>query len=104
MNVYMDDQRPCPAGFTLATTVEQALELIRNNKIHTLSLDYNMGFRQRNGLYFVDVFCKEQLYVEEIHFHTNDTIGQHYMLKRIQKGKESGEISSSIIIKCVGSY
>ncbi|MDP7979331.1 cyclic-phosphate processing receiver domain-containing protein [Bacillus sp. WLY-B-L8] len=104
MNVYMDDQRPCPAGFTLATTAEQALEPIRNNKVHTLSLDYNMGFRQRNGLYFVDAFCRERLHVEEIHFHTNDPIGQHYMLDRIQKGKESGEISSSIMIRRVGSY
>ena len=104
MNVFMDDQRPCPAGFILATTAEQALELIRNNKVHTLSLDYNMGFRQRNGLYFADVFCKERLHVEEIHLHTNDPIGQHYMLDRIQKGKESGEISSSIMIKRVGSY
>lgn len=104
MNVYMDDQRPCPAGFTLAPTAEQALDLIRNNKVHTLSFDYNMGFRQRNGLYFVDTFCRERLHVEEIHFHTNDPIGQHYMLDRIQKGKESGEISSSIIIRRVGNY
>lgn len=104
MNVYMDDQRPCPAGFTLATTVEQALELVRNNQVHTLSLDYNMGFRQRNGLYFIDAFCQERLHVEEIHLHTNDSIGQHYMLDRIQKAKESGEISSSIVIKRVGSY
>ncbi|WP_440603267.1 cyclic-phosphate processing receiver domain-containing protein [Bacillus sp. GB_SG_008] len=104
MNVYMDDQRPCPAGFMLATTVEQALNFVRNNRVHTLSLDYNMGLRQKNGLYFIDIFCKEGLHVEKIHLHTNDTIGQHYMLNRIQKGKESGEISASIIIKCVGSY
>lgn len=48
-------------------------------------------------------FCTEGLYVQEIHLHTNDSIGMQYMLERINKGKETREISSNIQVKCTGS-
>ncbi len=75
MNVYMDDRRPCPYGFVLAETVEQALWLVRTNEVSVLSLDYNMGFRKKNGLDFVNAFCQEGLFVKEIQLHSNDIIG-----------------------------
>ncbi|MFJ8527297.1 cyclic-phosphate processing receiver domain-containing protein [Bacillus sp. NPDC094106] len=103
MNVYMDDQRTSPFGYTLATTVETALDFVRNNDVDILSLDFNMGWRQKNGLEFLEVFCTEGLYVKEVHLHTNDVIGMHHMLNRIKKGKEKGEIQSNIVVKCTGS-
>ncbi|MBO1624252.1 cyclic-phosphate processing receiver domain-containing protein [Bacillus arachidis] len=103
MNVYMDDQRPSPFGYVLVTTVEAALKIVREYDVSLLSLDYNMGWRQKNGLDFLEVFCMEGLHVKEIHLHTNDSIGMQYMLERINKGKEAGDISSSIQVKCTGS-
>lgn len=103
MNVYMDDQRSCPYGYVLATTVESALQIVRDNEVNIISLDYNMGWRQKSGLDFVEVFCKEGLYVNEIHLHTNDVIGMHQMRKRIESGKEQGEIEARMIVKYVGS-
>ncbi len=103
MNVYMDDQRSCPFGYVLATTVESAIQIVRDCEVTILSLDFNMGWRQSNGLDFVDVFCEEGLYVKEIHFHTNDVIGMHKMRQRIERGKEQGEIEANIIVKYVGS-
>ncbi|MBJ8103941.1 MULTISPECIES: cyclic-phosphate processing receiver domain-containing protein [Bacillus cereus group] len=103
MNVYMDDQRSCPYGYLLATTVESALQFVRINKVNILSLDFNMGWRQKNGAEFVEAFCREGLYVNEIHLHTNDVIGMHKMKQRIEKGKEQGEIDPHIVIKYVGS-
>lgn len=103
MKVYMDDQRPCPFGYVLATTVETALNFLRDSDVDIISLDYNMGWRQKNGLDFLEVFCTEGLYVQEIHLHTNDLIGMQYMLERINKGKETREISSNIQVKCTGS-
>ncbi|PHB59438.1 cyclic-phosphate processing receiver domain-containing protein [Bacillus toyonensis] len=83
MNIYMDDQRSCPFGYVPATTVETALEFVRENE--------------------VNIFCKEGLHVKEIHFHTNDVIGMDKMKQRIEGGKEQGEIEASIIVKYVGS-
>ncbi|HGH7173059.1 TPA: cyclic-phosphate processing receiver domain-containing protein [Bacillus wiedmannii] len=103
MNVYMDDQRSCPYGYVPATTVECALQIVRDNEVNIISLDYNMGWRQKSGLDFVEVFCKEGLYVNEIHLHTNDVIGMHQMRKRIERGKEQGEIEARMIVKYVGS-
>lgn len=103
MNVYMDDQRSCPFGYVPATTVDCALQMVRDYDVNILSLDFNMGWRQRNGLDFVAAFCEEQLYVKEIHFHTNDVIGMYKMRQRIERGKEQGEIEAHIIVKYVGS-
>ncbi|MGE7882300.1 cyclic-phosphate processing receiver domain-containing protein [Bacillus sp. NPDC094077] len=103
MNVYMDDQRTCPFGYVLATTVESALQIVREQDVNILSLDFNMGWRQKNGLDLVEAFCKEGLYVNEIHLHTNDVISMHKMQQRIEKGKEQGEIEAYIIVKYAGS-
>ncbi|PFR29083.1 hypothetical protein COK19_07510 [Bacillus cereus] len=103
MNVYMDDQRPCPFGYMLVTTVEEAIKIVKEQDVNVLSLDYNMGWRQKNGLDFLEIFCTEGLYAKEIHLHTNDSIGMQYMLERINKGKEVREISSNIQVKCTGS-
>ena len=47
MNVYMDDQRSCPFGYVSATTVECALQMVRNYDVNILSLDFNMGWRAK---------------------------------------------------------
>ncbi len=99
----MDDQRTSPVGYVLVTTVEWALKMVRDYDVSILSLDYNMGWRQKNGFDFLEVFCKEGLHVQEIHLHTNDSIGMQYMLERINKGKEAGDISTHIQVKCTGS-
>lgn len=98
MNIFMDDQRPAPYGFILAESIEEALHLVRTNVVQTLSLDYNMGFRKQTGLDFVEVFCKEGLYADEIILHTNDSFGRKRMEKRFLQGKEKGEINSLIKI------
>ena len=54
---------------------------------------------RKSGLDFVETFCKEGLYVNEIHFHTNDVIGMHKMKQRMDKGKEEGEINPNLVVK-----
>lgn len=102
MNVYMDDQRSCPYGYVLATTVECALQMVRDYDVNMLSLDFNMG-GEKKWIRFCRSFCKEGLYVNEIHLHTNDVIGMHKMKQRINKGKEEGEINPNLVVKYVGS-
>ena len=101
MNVYMDDQRSCPFGYVPATTVECALQMVRDYDVNILSLDFNMGWGAKNGLDFVEAFCTEGLYVNEIRFHTNDVIGMYKMKQRMDKGKEEGEITPHLVIKYV---
>ncbi len=47
-----------------ATTVECALQMVRDYDVNILSLDYNMGWGAKNGLDFVEAFCTEGLYVK----------------------------------------
>ena len=103
MNVYMDDQRSCQYGYVLATTVEYALQMVREYDVNILSLDFNMGRGEKSGLDFVEVFCKEGLYVNEIRLHTNDVIGMYKMKQRINKGKKEGEINPHLVVTYVGS-
>nr|WP_242290290.1 cyclic-phosphate processing receiver domain-containing protein [Bacillus cereus group sp. BfR-BA-01319] len=77
--------------------------MVRDYDVNILSLNFNMGWGERNGLDFLEAFCKEGLYVNEIHLHTNDVIGMHKMKQRINKGKEEGEINPHLVVKYVES-
>lgn len=68
MNVYMDDQRSCPFGYVPATTVECALQMVRNYDVNILSLDFNMGWRQSNGFDFIDAFVKSNYMLRKFTF------------------------------------
>jgi hypothetical protein len=43
MKVYLDDQRAVPAGWVLARTADEAIELLRRGAVTDLSLDYDLG-------------------------------------------------------------
>lgn len=43
INVYLDDLRDCPDGFTLARTFEEAVKLFENNEVNILTLDHDLG-------------------------------------------------------------
>jgi hypothetical protein len=43
INLYVDDLRDCPSGFTIARDVNDAIHYLENYKIHLLSLDHDLG-------------------------------------------------------------
>ncbi len=43
MRVYLDDLRPAPPGYTRASTVDEAIALLRQGNVTSLSLDYDLG-------------------------------------------------------------
>jgi hypothetical protein len=43
MKLYLDDQRPAPAGWTLARTADEAIHLLRLGGVTEMSLDYDLG-------------------------------------------------------------
>jgi hypothetical protein len=43
MKIYLDDVRETPAGFVRTYTVEETIDLLKNNFIEELSLDHDLG-------------------------------------------------------------
>jgi hypothetical protein len=50
MKLYVDDLRPPPAGWVLAKTVDEAIELLSRGTVVELSLDYDLGGADATGL------------------------------------------------------
>lgn len=98
MKVFMDDMRCSESGFVLVRSVDEAIQLVRENSVEVLSLDYNMGFKKKNGLDFVEQFCKEGFFVPNIVIHSNDIIGARKMLEYFDRAKEEGLIREDIEI------
>lgn len=42
MKLYLDDQRPCPVGWTLARTAAQAIGLLKTGRVTHASLDHDL--------------------------------------------------------------
>ena len=43
MKLYVDDQRPCPDGFILARTIDEAKAYLSTGTVNEASLDHDMG-------------------------------------------------------------
>lgn len=103
MNVYLDDLRDCPKGFTLARTMEQALEYIRKGNVNILSLDHDLGLDdihqlRPTGYDLVKIFCEEGLKVESIYLHTDNPVGRDNMYHTLLGAQRRGFISKDIAI------
>lgn len=51
MNLYVDDVRPCPEGWALARTYEDAMRLLRNYEYDVVSLDHDLADEHYAGSY-----------------------------------------------------
>jgi len=85
INVYLDDSRPCPAGFVLTRSVVRCKRLMRKYHIHTLSLDHDMGFGKPTGYDLVEYMVKHRKYAKEIIIHSANPFGRFRMLKLLTK-------------------
>lgn len=47
--LYVDDERPCPKGYDLARTYDEAIEKLTNNKYTFVSLDHDLGCYYSDG-------------------------------------------------------
>ena len=43
LNVFLDDARPCPAGFTAARNFAECILLLEEFEVNVLSLDHDLG-------------------------------------------------------------
>lgn len=103
INLYVDDLRDCPEGYTIARTVEQALHYLRNEKINILSLDHDLGEDSQQNLLstgydLVKIICEEGLRVNKIYLHTDNPVGRQNMYETLKGAQRRGFIDSDIEI------
>lgn len=103
INMYLDDLRDCPEGFTVARTVEDAIRLFSEHEIHILSLDNDMGMRENGTLHLagsdlVNHICEHGLRADKIYIHTDNSVERGYMYRGLLAAQRRGFIDSDIEI------
>jgi hypothetical protein len=61
MKVYLDDERPTPEGWTRVQTPEDAIELLKANRVTQLSLDHDLGLSDERTGYAVLLWIEQQV-------------------------------------------
>ncbi|GGF63748.1 hypothetical protein GCM10010912_06050 [Paenibacillus albidus] len=92
INVYMDDYRAMPHGFTLARTTEECLLLLRDCEVRVLSLDYDMGAADYSGGEVARRIVLEGLYPREIYLHTSSPWGRKEMYETLYAAVPAGVV------------
>nr|WP_246880633.1 cyclic-phosphate processing receiver domain-containing protein [Sporosarcina sp. 6E9] len=105
INLYLDGLRDCPRGFVLARTVEEAIYIMRNNKVHYLSLGYDLGEDANGnqlltGYDLVKYVCKHKLRpANKIYMHTDNSVGRNKMLQTLVAAYNKEIIDNDIEIR-----
>ncbi|MBW7459013.1 cyclic-phosphate processing receiver domain-containing protein [Paenibacillus sepulcri] len=81
INVYLDDYRACPAGFTLVKNAEDCKQLLGHEEVNILSLDYDLGWGQPTGLEVARYIVESGRYPLAIYFHTSSPAGRAQMME-----------------------
>ena len=61
MKVYLDDNRPCPEGWTLVRWPEEAITLLKTGEVTEISLDHDLGDDERGTGNDVVLWVEEQV-------------------------------------------
>lgn len=102
-NVYLDDLRDIPKGFTSARTIEEAIHLIENYQVHILSLDHDLGMDDNGNLLptgydLVKYMCENGLRANKIYLHTSNVVGRKAMYDTLKAAQRRGFIADDIEI------
>ena len=62
MKVFLDDERPCPEGWTLVRWPDEAIELLKTGEVTEISLDHDLGDDERGTGYDVVLWIEEQVF------------------------------------------
>lgn len=105
INLYVDDLRDCPEGYTVARTMEEALEILLTTPVGILTLDHDLGQDANlqllpTGYDLVKKMCEngEKLQIDKIHIHTDNGVGRENMYKTLVRAQERGFIDQTIQI------
>ncbi|WP_373231515.1 cyclic-phosphate processing receiver domain-containing protein [Cohnella sp.] len=92
INVYLDDVRPCPQGFVAARSAEECLLLLAASEVNLLSLDFELGMGQPNGLAVVHGIIASGKYPKEIYVHSSSLSGRAQMVYEFRAANPLGVI------------
>lgn len=103
IKLYVDDLRDCPEGYTLARTVEEALQYLRSGEVDILSLDHDLGEDSNHNLLptgydLVKIICEEGLRANKIYLHTDNPVGRENMFETLKGARRRGFIDDDIEI------
>ncbi|MBU3215836.1 hypothetical protein LL033_11805 [Clostridium estertheticum] len=103
INLYVDDLRDCPLGFTIARTVENAIYYLENFEVEILSLDHDLGVDEEgelflNGYDLVKYICEKHLRAQKIFLHTDNVVGRENMYQTLLGAQKRGFIDKDIKI------
>jgi ankyrin repeat protein len=103
-NLFLDDIRPPIPGFSIARTMEDAVSIIENNRVHILSLDHDLGEDEegnlrKNGYDLVKYICDKRIRAaNRIFLHTSNIVGRENMYQTLLAARRRGFIDSDIEI------
>ncbi|MFC5711865.1 cyclic-phosphate processing receiver domain-containing protein [Thalassorhabdus alkalitolerans] len=97
LNVFLDDVRQCPEEHVLAKTADDCIELIREgNPITHLSLDHDLGSKEKNGYAVVLHMIEQGVYAQRITIHSANASEGKKMYKRLLEAQKDGNMPREI--------
>ncbi|MDF2667777.1 MAG: cell division protein FtsJ [Paenibacillus sp.] len=88
--LYLDDMRPCPAGFVLARTAEECKLFLNECDVQILSLDYELGWNSPTGMdvaKHIAMNLEADRYPREIYMHSSSPSGRASMFQLLYAHK-----------------
>lgn len=102
VNLFLDDLRECPENFMLAKNVDEAIKIVKENKIGIMSLDHDLGNIDGEilptGYDFVKYLCENNIQCDVIFIHTDNSVGRENMYHTLLGAQRRGFISKNIKI------
>ncbi len=98
ISVFLDDYRKAPEGYVLTETIDECMELLRNNTIEHLSLDHDLLNKHRNGLMLVHMMVDEKRFANRITIHSANSVGGKAMYNCLKQAQLDSILSTSTIV------
>lgn len=87
IDLFLDDARRCPKGFTLARSAEECIVLLKECEVRVLSLDYDLGWDEPTGLEVARHVAASGDYPPVIFLHTSSPAGRRLMYELLYTNK-----------------
>lgn len=87
INLWLDDPRPAPEGWTWVKTVPEAIELMESGEVKEASLDNDLGEGEIEGRKLVLWMAEHDCWPVVIHVHSANVVASVYMTAMIKRYK-----------------
>lgn len=89
MKLYLDDYRKPPNGWTLATTADECIEVLKSGLVTELSLDHDLA-GEKTGYEVVKWMVENNVFPPLIIIHTMNPVGRQRMFDTILRYAPEG--------------